>query len=1141
MPIQEKDLGKYKRPGIYINEIDNSLIELPAQNVLINLVPGFSKKGPYNRPVYIDNTIDFENVYGPIDKQLENKGSYFHRTCEKMLGTSPIWALNLLATVPDRDTLKYVDISTSALYSSGNILTGNTAAYERFFNRQDFWTRDEESFLEIWNESGLNPNTLLHFTNMGDKVITVFIFKSTITGFDVTASDWYGGDTLVPTYIDPKSLISDYLVGVLILAGDWTDYKTLSVDSKWSKYFTLNGLIISNMQNFVNETAVTVLGSYDVSLIPNFKDLNSRDMYIESVLNNNTDKTSLFCTYNKDLLLDNDYLTDLVDLVGNTIVGDDAITGITFLSYNQPIKETINYPQVILDSPNNVFGTATMSSQGHGWNNWTQTGITWNSGTSFNTSTLKVVYDVSSPKYVINGVVYSGTTVSSNITSGVTLTALTDGYKRNDVLYLDSDGIEVMTGTAYVIGGTAVNREITFTNENVIILGTLLVQNSGGTYTGTYTSITTSQDFVSIQVTSGTTLGTGNWLKVVFTGTSGSTIGLSEYARLRSHKVYTEVSTQLDANMGVIISSTNLKTPVIDASAAGYTTTTNDLIYIYLDTPSIYTDGSNGVLIYYVDNQFKLASSISTSDVIITTNDLTANNIVAKYSSFYTAFFDGIINNGDTLSGTTNKLTMYVDSLGVLRVTFSATVSDTTNGLYITSDIGNWRQTVEIEAIEGTDYTNVVGIYVDKDRYSEITRGLYLEANWDENAVLLSNQAQKKLVRIVNIKNDTVDTSLKILYTDGPIKIRYASGTTEMYTTCYPPVYEYATNLKGINLKPFVVHPDSLPNGTEARMNTILNVMGINTSIYKGLINKNKISWRYLVDSFGLGLQESSKQTYVDLCGDKLNCVGFINMPSAKSFRKSTNPSFVNDDGSLSSTYIKEGANQDLNPDFLYSFGDGAGRSTVGYSFPYVKVTDNGVSSFVPPASYVATAYMRKFTTSVAGVTPWTIVAGVNTGRVPDISGTEMDFSDDDLTNFAEMGCNPITFIRNVGYIINDENTAQVFPESSLSFLHSREVLIELENELYDMLLRYQWKFNTATIRSEIKYKSDRICQRYVDSVGLYAYRNVIDETNNTPYIIDLQGGVLDTYVEIVKGMGWIVNSITIERTGTINSTGFQQ
>jgi len=47
MPIQEKNLGKYVRPDIYIEEFDNSGIDTPVvQNVLINLVPGFSKKGP---------------------------------------------------------------------------------------------------------------------------------------------------------------------------------------------------------------------------------------------------------------------------------------------------------------------------------------------------------------------------------------------------------------------------------------------------------------------------------------------------------------------------------------------------------------------------------------------------------------------------------------------------------------------------------------------------------------------------------------------------------------------------------------------------------------------------------------------------------------------------------------------------------------------------------------------------------------------------------------------------------------------------------------------------------------------------------------------------------------------------------------
>lgn len=1138
MPIQEKDLGKYKRPAIYIEETDNSIVDTPAQNTLINLIPGFSKKGPYNRPVYIDNKIDFRKVFGNLDRQLENKESYFHRTSEKLLESGPIWALNLLSTVPNRDILNYVSLSTSAGYDNSSFTNQYTADYERFFNRQDFWIRDEESFLDVVNDPTPDEDRLLHFSNMGDKTITTFIWKSNISGFDVTASQWYGGDTDVPTYIDPKSLISDYLVTVLILAGDWTDYKSLSVDSTYSKYFSLDGLDINSIQDFVNQNGVTTLGSYDVSLIPNFKDLNDRDMYIENVINNNTDKTSLFCTYNEDLLLDNDYLSDLVDLIGNTIVGIDT-ESINFLSYNQPIKETIDYPLVSLDSPNNVFGSGSnMSSLTYDWNNWSTNGIDWN---TFNEITMEAEFTVSSADYIINGVQY-------DLLSGNTsITEVADGYKRLDVIYLDSDGLHVMNGVEVLIASDVYPREITFTNENTIILGTLLVTNNGG-YTSTYTEITVDgSGFVAPTINGTAVSGATNYLEIEFFDTSGSTTKDSEYNKLRLNKIYNEMVTQLSLNKGVIITATtNFKTEIIDPSAFGYTTTTNSKIWIYLDTPSDYVDGIDNFLLYYIDKEFKLSSSVTT---VTTSNSTSVTDNVAIYSDFYKDFVNGEINNGDYILVGSEKvhLTMFVDNDGLLTLTFETTV-DGSLGIEVNTDIGNWKQTLEIESYEDiTDYTNTVAIKVNRERYSEIIRGYYLEAYYDEAYYGTGGEGQakgdktpRKLTRIIDIKNDNEDATLKILICDAPIKITEISST-EFYTTAYPAVYKYADTLKGIALKPFILHADSIPNGTETRLNSILDVISINTPIYKGLINQNKISWRYLVDTFGLGLAENSKQQYVDLCGKKLSCIGFINMPSAKSFKKSVNPSFTNDDGSLNTTYIKEGANQEKNPDFLYSFGDGDGRSTVGYFFPYVKSTYEGISSMVPPSGVEATSYMRKFTTSKAGVQPWTIAAGVNDGRIPDISGTEMDFTDDDLDNFAEMGANPIVFIRNVGYIQNDENTAQVFPISSLSYLHSREVLIELEQELYNMLLRYQWKFNTPSIRSEIKYRADRICQRYLDSSALYAYKNIIDETNNTPYIIDLQGGVLDTHVEIVKGMGWIVNNITIEKTGTINSTGFQQ
>ena len=73
----------------------------------------------------------------------------------------------------------------------------------------------------------------------------------------------------------------------------------------------------------------------------------------------------------------------------------------------------------------------------------------------------------------------------------------------------------------------------------------------------------------------------------------------------------------------------------------------------------------------------------------------------------------------------------------------------------------------------------------------------------------------------------------------------------------------------------------------------------------------------------------------------------------------------------------------------------------------------------------------------------------------------------------------------------------------------------------------------------EIKLKADSICERFVNRNGLYNFFNKIDEENNTSEVIDNQMGVLDTYVEPIKGMGIIVNNITVLRTGAISSGGF--
>ena len=1274
MPIQNKDLGKYDRPDIFIVETNTSQIELPIQNTLINFVPGVSKKGPVNNPIYIESKSEFISIFGDIDKGLERKGSYFHRTCLKMLESGPIYALNLLLTDDERDKAHWKSLSCAAHIDNNDI---KQMPYSRLFNRQDFWERDSESFLEYINDPVVDYDRLLHLTNFGNKITTTFIYKSKISGFDITAEDWYGGKTKVPTYINPKDWISDYLVSVLILDGDWTKYDELSEDKTWGKYFSKTGLNKTTIQDFVNETNVTTLGYYDASLIPYFKDINGRDMYIKNLINNDTNKTGLFCAYFEDELLDSDFPIGKVDLIGDSLVNSDK-NEIDFLSYNESIIENLTYKKQELDDFGNVFGNYNSALSYEFVSGRTaQYTNGYVSGTKYNTShqTLLKINNITNNKFItvidlssslsindaitfsnsfdtlienkiyyVHSIDTSGFTISEtrggtifNISNG-TLTnmyvqstsvsfSLTNSkfiidnaeysivsastpihvnlasfdynkqtgstllnYDRYDILYLSKGNnaeVKVITGTQSKTKNAQKPPFILNMNEN-IILGYVYISHSGTSSGVPETEIKKVIDYTPVSIdTNGYVLLTdayiitgstqNNYLQLVFEHTSGGT-DYSNYKQLRYRSAYNEIESKLSDGKGLIINHKNASKFHItqfNMSSVDYNSMSNAYIKIVVDTidpKEFYDTDKYKWLIHFIDNEFILNNSNNNRMITSTlhVNDLVGHGqistttnagVIGKYSNIYLDYYNGILNNGDFAylnndSATTQKILikawiqdvdkLYIDFMNIDNTSpYSIQNFNTSynNMLIFISTNSNFKQTVEIEEFNINEFPyNVYTFKVDANRYSELIKGEMIEAYYD-NTKLNINEDPRKLTRIINVVGDPNNTNLKIITCDSPIKINAyekIGGGYDYQTITYPTIEKYVSDYKGIKLTPFTISNESIPNGTEERQSDILDLLLPTTNLGQGLVNKNKIQWRYLIDSFGLGLTSKSKNQYSKLLGKKLNSFGFISAPSVKTLKASVNPSFINDDHTLNTEYLKNGGNEYKNPAFLYSFADDIGSSTIGYFFPYIKVNTDGIPTNVPPAAWVATTYMKKFLTTSSAIQPWTIAAGISNGRVTDIGGVEMDFSDDDLSNLYSMGLNPIVKRKNTSYCINSESTAQIFPYSSLSMIHSREVLIELENALYDMLLRYQWKFNTGLVRAEIKYKADKICQNILNKDGLYDFENIIDETNNTNYIIDLQMGVLDTRVEIVKGMGIIVNNITILKKGDIQSGGFK-
>ena len=75
-------LLQFKSSGVYRLEFDKSqTVNIPAET--IRLVVGYSKKGPYNTPVFIEDTEQFVQVFGGVDKSLEKKGMFFQMVVSK--------------------------------------------------------------------------------------------------------------------------------------------------------------------------------------------------------------------------------------------------------------------------------------------------------------------------------------------------------------------------------------------------------------------------------------------------------------------------------------------------------------------------------------------------------------------------------------------------------------------------------------------------------------------------------------------------------------------------------------------------------------------------------------------------------------------------------------------------------------------------------------------------------------------------------------------------------------------------------------------------------------------------------------------------------------------------------------------------
>ena len=426
--------------------------------------------------------------------------------------------------------------------------------------------------------------------------------------------------------------------------------------------------------------------------------------------------------------------------------------------------------------------------------------------------------------------------------------------------------------------------------------------------------------------------------------------------------------------------------------------------------------------------------------------------------------------------------------------------------------------------------------YVDRDnevvldKYANVVVGDYLLSDFysKKDADSLELKQHSRLTRVVEVKNvyglDGKKAGILVVCSDRVSKTRGAQDNIILKVT---PIDKIADSLQWICLNGFQVRKEVQPNGENDRQNMILDMLReypeyetTTSNLFNTLADRDYIRWRYLVDTFGLGIEEECKKVYTQLCKKRTSALAIINCPSQLDFKKHIDPAFTNKSGGVEVEYIAKG-----------------GATYGAYYYPYLRITDLSAAKSVPPAAYVSNLYIQKYNRGFA----WSIVAGQKRGVISgnQVVGVEATLVHDNRDWLEPMGINAIIWEPGVGVEVYANKTAKQNPVSALSSIHVREAAIHIQDGVEEILRKYIFEFNTAQTRMEIKTLVDEFLNNIKNNGGLYDFRTVMDTTNNTAEVIDHNMGVIDIYVEVVRGLEIIAQRLTILKTGAIAAGGF--
>lgn len=197
--------------------------------------------------------------------------------------------------------------------------------------------------------------------------------------------------------------------------------------------------------------------------------------------------------------------------------------------------------------------------------------------------------------------------------------------------------------------------------------------------------------------------------------------------------------------------------------------------------------------------------------------------------------------------------------------------------------------------------------------------------------------------------------------------------------------------------------------------------------------------------------------------------------------------------------------------------------------WPWVQTIDPDSAQlvWVPASTMIGGVYA--FNDNVSE--PWFAPAGINRGGLGNVVRAEKKLSQANRDTLYTNKVNPIATFPGTGVVVYGQKTLQT-KASALDRVNVRRLLIQLKSYISQVAQNLVFEQNTIATRNQFLSQVNPYLESVQQRQGLFAFKVIMDDSNNTADVIDRNQMVGQIYIQPTKTAEFIYLDFNILPTG---------